>query len=76
MKIDRILIVLGAALLAVAVVFAGSSWFANMLSVVPTEVPEQMPEWIARLVAGVIALVSLTIASYLTLQELRKSKAP
>lgn len=70
MKIDRILISLGATILVVAVVLVGRSWFANVLDTVPTEVTEP----IAMLIAGAIALVSLTAAILLTLEEWRKAK--
>ena len=72
MKIDRILIVLGAALLIVAITLAGKSWFATLLDTVPTEA--EVTEPIAMLIAGVIALVSLTAASYLAFEEWREAK--
>ena len=67
---DRILIVLGAALLVLTIVLAGRSWLAKVLGTVPTEVTEP----VAMLIAGAIALVSLTATSYLTLEEWRKAK--
>lgn len=70
MRIDRILIVLGATLLVLAVVLVGRSWFANVLDTVPSEVTEP----VAILIAGVIALVSLTAAAYLTLEEWKEAK--
>ena len=73
MRIDRILIAFGILLLVIAVFSLGSSWFTNMLDMVPTEA-DQVPEWIARLITGVIAVFSLTVASYLALQEWRKAK--
>ncbi len=73
MKIGRILIALGALLLVIAFVYVGSSWL-SWLTNVPDIVPTEAPEWIAKLIAGVIALVSLTVASYLALQEWRKAK--
>ena len=74
MRIDRILIAFSALFLVIALVFVGSSWLTNVLDIVPTEAPDQVPEWIARLITGVIAVFSLTVASYLALQEWRKAK--
>ncbi len=74
MKIDRMLLGLGALLISLAVLFVVIPWFANVLDVIPTEAPEQMPESIARLIAGAIALVSLTAASYLALKERKEAK--
>jgi len=71
-KIDQILIVLGTAILVVALALVGRSWFANVLGIVPTE--EEVTEPIAMLIAGVIALVSLTAASYLAFQEWKEAK--
>jgi hypothetical protein len=74
MKIDRVLIVLGAMFLASALVFVGRNWFAKMLAIVPTQAPEEMTEPIAMLIAGTIALVSLMSASYLTLVGWKEAK--
>ncbi len=74
MKIDRVLIVLGAMFLASALVFVGGNWFAKVLAIVPTQAPEQMTEPIAMLIAGAIALVSLITASYLTLVGWKEEK--
>ena len=63
---------LGVALLVVAVVIVVRPWFANVFAIVPTEA--EVTESIARLIAGAIALVSLTAASYLTLKEWSKAK--
>ncbi len=83
MKIDRILIVLGATLLVLVVVLVGRSWFTKVLDIMPmdTVVTEltgatgtEVTEPIAMLIAGVIALVSLTAVAYLTLEEWKEAK--
>ena len=69
----RILSVLGAALLiSTVVVVARGPWLATVLDIVPTE--EEWTRPFAMLLAGVIALVSLTAAAYLSLEEWREAK--
>ena len=64
---------LGAALLVLAVVvIARGPWLATVLDTVPTKEEWTRPS--AMLFAGVIALVSLTAAAYLSLEEWREAK--
>ena len=67
MRIDRVLILLGATVLIVAVAFTAYRWFPAT-----EEGPPEVPEPIAMLIAGAIALISLVAASYLAIQELKE----
>ncbi len=70
MRIDLVLIMLGATLLVVLSVITVRPWLANVASTVPSEVPEP----IAMLIAGTIAFISLAVAFYLALQEWKEVK--
>ena len=70
-RFDQLNIVLGALLLGV--VLGGLAVSLGLTNVLITP-PEEGPDWIAKLIGGVIALVSLAAVSYLELGEWNKVK--
>jgi len=66
MRIDRVLIVLGATLLVVSPALAVIAWLPKQQE---SGAPPEGPESVAIIIAGALVLISFAAISYLALEE-------